>query len=209
MNINLTVRSNRQPGTFNGRARVALPLWVCAAFLLAGGVVGCGSVKEIPPPPPPAAEQTPVPQQTLRPPKKNPPVQLMRLEPAIKRAVTARLNSWQASIETRDLDKHLQHYADRIDAYYLAANVNRDFVRTERGRAFEKFDTFKLQLINVDISLQTSDEVIITFDKTWDFRRAANYSNGLVQQELIMRKIDKQWFIVSEKDLEIYRYQNS
>ena len=206
MKISLIVRLNRRRGTLCGRARMPLQK-LFAACVLAGGLIGCGSVSEIPPVA--ATEPAPVPQLSPRVPKKSPPVRLLRLEAAVKKAIGARLNSWKASIEARDLDKHTEHYADQVDTYYLAANVSRDFIRAERESAFEQFDTFKVQFFNVDVNLQTADEAVITFDKTWDFQRAASFSNGLVRQEVIMRKIEKQWFIVSEKDLEIYRYQNN
>jgi len=131
-----------------------------------------------------------------------------RIEIALKKSINNRLNAWQASIETGNIDTHLQFYADRLETYYLSANVGKDVVRADRERAFEQFDKFKVQLINIDINLQTEDLAIITFDKTWDFKKAASFSNGLVLQEIKMRKIEKKWMIVSEKDLQIYRYRN-
>ena len=131
-----------------------------------------------------------------------------RLEAALVNAVNGRLKSWKKSIETRDLEKHLQYYAADLETYYLASNVNRDFVRADRSRAFNQFDTFKLEIINVDINLESNETAIITFDKGWNFERENNFSSGLVQQEIKMRKIDKQWLIVSERDLQVYRFHN-
>ena len=210
MKTGLIIRSNRR-GVFSAQARTLLQ-WSLAVYLLAGGLIGCGSVNEIPPPTPPQlAEQTPapIPSPSPRAAKKNPAVRLPRVEAALKKAVAARLNSWKTSIETRDMDKHLQHYADQIDIYYLALNVNRDFVRADRQRGFEQFDQLKVLIINVEVNLEASDAAVVTFDKSWDFRRGANFSDGLVQQEILMRKIEKQWFITSERDLEIYRYRNN
>ena len=203
------IHSSRERGSCKKRA---LLRWLPAACLLAGGLLGCGSVNEIAPsvPSPPLTEQTPAPTAAPSPrlAKKNPAVRLPRVEAALKKAIAARLNSWKTSIETRDMEKHLQHYADQVDTYYLAANVDHDFIRAERNRAFEQFDQLKLQLINVEVNLEASDAAIVVFDKTWDFKRGENFSNGLVQQEILMKKIEKQWFIISEKDLEIYRYRN-
>ncbi len=184
-----------------------------AALLITAVVAGaCRSINEtssVAPPPSPPIEQTPAaPSPTPQALKKKSAVRLPRIEAALKKAVAARLKSWEASIEARDLEKHLRHYADQIEIYYNASNTDRDFVSADRERAFEQFDTLKLEIINVDIYLETTDAATVTFDKGWDFKKGESFSNGLVQQEVKMRKIEKQWLIVSEKDLQIYRYRN-
>jgi len=203
--------SNRMDKTLSRHLRGRLiAAWTAAA--IAAVSIGCGSVNETSSflLPSPTVEQTPAPSPTTQQTTwKKSPVRLPRIEAALKKAVAARLESWRASIETRSLDKHLQHYTDQIDTYYLASNVNRDFIRADRERAFNQFDQFKLQLINVEVNLETNDAATVTFDKNWDFRRGENFSNGLVQQEILMRKIEKKWFITSEKDLEVYRYRNN
>ncbi len=177
---------------------------------------GCGSVAENPQTAaaPAAAspiaapvEQTSAP-TTKRVPEKPPMSFPPRLEAALKKTIAARMNAWQASIEARDIEKHLQFYADRLDDYYLQQNVGREVVEADRAHAFAQFDRMKMQLINIDIKLQSTDEATVTFDKSWDFKKDAAFSNGLVQQEMRWRKIDKQWLIISEKDLQIYRYHN-
>lgn len=211
MKINSLVYSFRSSAAFKRRVRRASMQTLAAAWLaaaIAGGLIACGSANETPPAAQPLAEQTsPTPARQTA--KKTSGVTIPRLEAALKKAVAARLNSWVSSIEERDLEKHLQYYADEIQTYYHAANVNRDFIRADRKRAFEQFDTLKLLLINIDINLDAPDAATVVFDKSWDFKKAASYSNGLVQQEIQMRKIEKQWFIVSEKDLEIYRARNN
>lgn len=206
MEIYSTIRSNRFGVTFNRRfcAATALPAVACA---IAVGLFGCSSAG-INSPLTPEQSAVPMPRRQL--PEKISAMRFPpRLETALRKSINARLKFWQASVEARDINKHLQFYADEIEFYYLSPNVGKDVVRADRERAFEQFDTLKMQLVNVDISLQSKDEATVIFDKTWDFKKAANFSNGLVQQEVKMRKIEKQWFIVSEKDLEIYRYHNN
>lgn len=147
----------------------------------------------------PAATPRPVP--TKIPVMRFPP----RSEAEMKKSINAHLKTWQRSIETRDADKHLEHYADRIETYYNAADVNKAFVRDDRRRAFERFDTLEVELINIDVYLESKDAAIVVFDKSWDFKRGESFSNGLVQQEIRLRKIENEWLIVSEKDLEVYR----
>ena len=169
--------------------------------------VGCRSMNETPNAAPQnetAPVAAPLPTAEKRPAMRFPP----RLEAALKKSITARLNSWKASIEARDIEKHLSHYAERIENYYNAASVNREFVRADRARAFASFDTLELEIINVEIILEANDAATLTFDKSWDFRKASGFSNGLVQQEIRMRKIEKQWLITSERDLQVYRVHN-
>jgi hypothetical protein len=181
-----------------------------AIAVTVSGLTGCGYVYESPTaaPAPPTRQQTPVPSPTRQTIRKKSAMHLPRVEAALVNAVNGRLKSWKNSIESRDLEKHLQYYADELETYYLASNVNRDFVRADRSRAFNQFDTFKLEIINVDINLESNETAIITFDKGWNFEKENDFSSGLVQQEIKMRKIDKQWLIVSERDLQVYRFHN-
>ena len=173
-------------------------------------LAACRSTEELPAAVPAAtvAPPSPVPTPTRPTTRKKSAARLPRLEAELRKAIAARLKSWESSIETRDLEKNLQHYADQIETYYLASNTNRDVVRADREQAFKRFNELKLDIINVDINLETNDAAIITFDKSWDFTDDSAFSNGLVQQEIRMRRIDKRWLIVSEKDLQVYRYHN-
>lgn len=203
MKTDSTTLSNRQSAGFYRRFRAL----ACAAAV---ALSGCGSVNQEVSLAPPAPEQTPTPAAPRRLPEK---ISAMRFPPrqeaALKKSINNRLKAWQASIEARDIEKHLAFYGDRIETYYTMPDAAKDAVRADRERAFEQFETLKVQLINIDIYLQSKDEAIVTFDKSWDFKKAESFSNGLVQQEIKMRKIEKQWVIVSEKDLQIYRYRNS
>jgi len=185
---------------------------ICAAPLVALVIAAgaCRSIDEAAPvavatpaAPTPAAPTPAAP--SAAPTVKKSAVRLPRIEAALKKAIAARLKTWQASIEARDLEKHVQHYADQIETYYLTSNADRAVVRADRERAFKQFDTLKMEIINVEINLETTDAAIVTFDKGWDFKKDAAFSNGLVRQELQMRKIERQWFIVAEKDLQVYR----
>lgn len=187
------------------RAHLSLSLIaVCAASLAA-----CGVVNRTAPPTANAADEQTSASAARRVPEKAPMAFPPRLEAALKKAIAARIDAWRASIEARDIDKHLSFYADALEGYYTQQNVAVDTVRTDRARAFAQFDAMKVQFINIDIQLQSTDDATVVFDKTWDFKKGAAFSNGLVQQEMKWRKIDKRWMIVSEKDLQIYRYHNA
>lgn len=190
-----------------GRAQMFLLIALCASSF------GCQLVGKTSPTTNTAPAATVAAQQTpefaaRRVPEKAPMAFPPRLEAALKKVINARIDAWRASIEARDIDRHLQFYADGLESYYLQQNVVQDVVRADRARAFAQFEQMKVQLINIDIQLQSTDDATVVFDKTWDFKKEAAFSNGLVQQEMKWRRIDKRWTIVSEKDLQIYRYHN-
>jgi len=202
--------TNRIDGGAFARRRLAA-IALLLTFVTTGGFFGCRSVNQNAPAaaatPELAAVPSPAPTRHL--PEKIPVMRFPpRYEAELKKSINADLNTWRKTIEARDADKHVEHYADEIETYYQASNVGKDFIRDDRRRAFERFDTLKVQLINIDVYLESKDAATVVFDKTWDFKSAANFSNGLVQQEIKMRRIEKEWLIVSEKDLEIYRYRN-
>jgi hypothetical protein len=127
---------------------------------------------------------------------------------AFNKAVVSFLNSWKASIESRNLDKHLRHYDEELTFFYTQQNVTKDFVRAEREQAFAKFETLKLELENIDVVPYSKTEATAVFDKTWDFKGARLHSTGSVKQEVELRKIKRDWFIVAEKDLQVYSSRN-
>ena len=198
-NCNIVTISHRLP------TEMRLSFVVGAIAAIAAGLFGCNTVNENPSVAPQQISNT-IP---VRRAEKIPVIRLpQRREAALKKAITTRLNLWKASIEARDINKHLQHYADRIETYYTLSDVDKDFVQTDRRRAFEKFETLKVEMVNIDITFQADDAATVTFDKAWDFRNATDFSNGLVQQEVRLRNIENRWLIISEKDLQIYRYRN-
>ena len=204
--------SNSRGGALNRHWFIMMRLVFTAAVItaIAQTLAACRPAEEPPVAAPVAtiAPSSPSPTATRPTIRKKSAMRLPRLEAEMKKAVAARLKSWESSIETRDLEKNIYHYAEQIETYYLATNASRDVVRADRERAFKRFHDLKLDIINVDINLESSEAAIITFDKSWDFTNDTAFSNGLVQQEIQMRKIEKQWLIVSEKDLQVYRYQN-
>ncbi|HLM59864.1 MAG TPA: nuclear transport factor 2 family protein [Pyrinomonadaceae bacterium] len=212
METDTRVCSNPCRNVFNRRLPAALRLLFVAGTIAAAvsGLTGCGLIDEsqTAAPAPSAPQHTPTASPTRQTVRNKSAVRLPRLEAALVKTIGTRLNSWKATIEARDLEKHLQYYADQIETYYLASNVNRDFVRADRARAFGEFDKFKLEIINIDIYLESNEAATVTFDKGWNFEKEGRFSNGLVQQEIKMRKIDKQWLIVSERDLQVYRSHN-
>jgi ketosteroid isomerase-like protein len=124
---------------------------------------------------------------------------------AIKEQVAATLKGWAASTRARDIDAHMNYYAEQLDTYYNARNVSARRVEADRDRAFSLYDTMDAQLSNIEITPDpTGVSATAIFDKTWTFEGEEKYSSGSVQQKIWLTKINGRWQITGEKDLQIY-----
>ena len=114
-----------------------------------------------------------------------------------------RLLSWKSTAESLDLDGYMAHYAGTVD-YYKKDGASLAFVRADKLRAFSRYDSIKIKLTNISISVDPSGlEASARMDKEWDFAGAKN-SSGKVKQLIRLSKINSQWFITAEKDLHVY-----
>jgi ketosteroid isomerase-like protein len=123
---------------------------------------------------------------------------------AVAGQVTSTLNGWAAATTARDLDAHMNYYADTLDTYYNAKNISSARVRTDRARAFNVYSSMDVQLSNIRVTPDpTGQRATVTFDKTWTFD-GDKYSNGSVQQLVTLTKQGGRWRITGEKDLQVY-----
>ncbi len=116
------------------------------------------------------------------------------------------LEGWAQSSRNRDIDGHLQYYAETLDFYYNRTMVPSSKVREDRTRAFAKFNYISIQLSNINIQLDsTGQRATVTLDKTFDFRGDNNaFFNGSVQTLLALTKLGGSWLITGEKELKVY-----
>jgi hypothetical protein len=98
----------------------------------------------------------------------------------------------------------MSFYADTLDAYYNSRGVARTSVRTDRGRAFDRYQKINVDIDNVSVALdETGAGAQVTLDKKWRFE-GERCSKGKVQQQLRLARIDGRWRITSERDLKVY-----
>lgn len=116
------------------------------------------------------------------------------------------IEGWAQSSRNRDIDGHLQYYADTLDFYYNRTMVPSSKVREDRMRAFAKFNYVSVQLSNINIQLDsTGQRATVTLDKTFDFRGDNDaFFNGSVQALLALTKLGGSWLITGEKELKVY-----
>ncbi|MGI8670331.1 MAG: hypothetical protein ACR2J3_10885, partial [Aridibacter sp.] len=102
------------------------------------------------------------------------------------------------------LDGYMDNYADKID-YYNKKGVSKSFVRNDKQKAFNKYDSIKVNLSNIVITAsKDGQKADVVFDKAWDFSGEESDSSGKVRQQLKMEKSGDTWLITSEKDLKVY-----
>ena len=118
------------------------------------------------------------------------------------------LNSWKNSIEKRDINDQMRHYAKTLEIFYRDSNKDQNHVRAERLKAFERYDSLSLDVNNITVTPESDRFATVVFDKNWVFRGKDRFSSGAVQQEMGMVKSDGRWYIVIEKDLQIYNMNN-
>ncbi len=117
------------------------------------------------------------------------------------------LTNWTGSLENRNLEAHINHYAPRLERYYLKTGVSRDFVRSDRARALSIYSNMDFKLSNVEIAVDNSGRrAVVTFDKRWNFS-GQDRSSGKVQERVWLARINETWKIIGERDLKVYSTQ--
>jgi eukaryotic-like serine/threonine-protein kinase len=102
-----------------------------------------------------------------------------------------------------DLDRHMSHYADRVD-YYAARGATRAFVRADRGRDLRKYDDREMTVRRTAITFPSPDRARALVDKDWRFEGDDERWTGSMRLEMILERRDGDWVVVSEKGNQVY-----
>jgi hypothetical protein len=126
----------------------------------------------------------------------------------VKKEVAATLEDWRASINRRDIERHITHYMQTLDEYYKESGIDKNHVRADRQRAFDRYESISLQVDNIEITPESTESATAVFDKSWTFKNAQRTATGAVQQEMHLVKVGGKWLINGEKDLKVYFLNN-
>ena len=122
----------------------------------------------------------------------------------IKGEIADRVDSWKSLTESRNLNGYMGYYADTVD-YYNKRGASASFIRGDKQRAFNDFDSIEMNISNINVTPDaTGERATAVFDKEWVFGGEEKSSSGKVRTELQMRKINGKWLITSERDLKVY-----
>jgi len=124
-------------------------------------------------------------------------------EPAVKSEVSKQVYSWKSALESRDLNTYMGNYAGTLD-YYTKRGVSYSFVRADKARAFASFSSMSSDISNMSVSTSSDGQTATAvFDKAWTFS-GTKTSSGKVRSQLIFRRTNGRWLIISERDLKVY-----
>jgi hypothetical protein len=120
--------------------------------------------------------------------------------------LSSELESWIEATNGRNIRKHISFYMPRLKAFYLARNVPREAVRSERARAFERADLIEVHALAPEtIFVEGGRVAIMRFRKKYLTKRGTQSHRGEVIQELRWQRTDEGWKIFSERDIKVVR----
>ena len=125
---------------------------------------------------------------------------------AERRVLQSALGGWVAATNSRDVKRQLSYYAPRLEAFYLSRNVSREAVLAEKRETFGQADRVSISV--VDPSIEVGREgltAVVRFRKRYVIESGGKRRDGEVLQELHWSKINSQWKITSERDLQVLR----
>lgn len=121
-------------------------------------------------------------------------------EAETKKEVAKAIATWRAQSEAGNMDEILNSYADSVD-YYRKKGADKDFIREDRSKAYERYDVIKLEISDVKVTLgPTETDATAEFEKEWEFEGETK-TKGKVKQQLKMKRVNGEWLITSEQDL--------
>lgn len=114
------------------------------------------------------------------------------------------LGNWVTATNARNVDRQMNYYAPKVDAFYRTRNVSPDAVRAEKRRVFERADQVDIQTGKPQITLSPDGKTAtMRFRKKYAIKEGQRTRNGEVVQELRWVKSGSGWRIVSERDVKV------
>jgi ketosteroid isomerase-like protein len=113
------------------------------------------------------------------------------------------LAGWAQATNNNDLDRELSFYGDRVDRYFLARNVTREFVGKDKERFYRIGERFiSYQIDNVSIEQSSPDEAVALLTKHWVVEYAGgNTHSDQTNSRLWLKQEQSRWVITGEQDL--------
>jgi hypothetical protein len=126
----------------------------------------------------------------------------------VKKSVSETILSWAKTNSQKNIDAHIDHYANTLEVYYGESGKDRNHVRADRLRAYQRYDSILMQVDNLQITPESEDSATAVFDKSWTMKNAQKTSTGSVQQEIHLVKLGGRWLINGERDVKVYYINN-
>ena len=129
-------------------------------------------------------------------------------EPAVNNDWQNQLNNslatWISATNAGDVNRQMEYYASKLNAYYRSRNASQDLVRSEKKRVFEQATVIDMEASQPNIVLSPDGHSAkMRFRKKYFIRKGQKDQSGEVLQELEWVKNGDDWKIVSERDLKV------
>ncbi len=114
------------------------------------------------------------------------------------------LDEWITATNARDVERQMDYYAPKVNAYYRTQNASSELVRAEKNRIFERANAVDIQTSEPEITLgRDGRSATMLFRKKYVIKEGQRSRSGEVIQELQWIKLDGAWKIVSERDVKV------
>lgn len=114
------------------------------------------------------------------------------------------LDEWIAATNARDIQRQMDFYNQKVNAFYLTRNVPREAVRAEKSRVFGRANRIDIRAAAPGIRVSRDGRTAtMRFRKKYAIEGGGEDRRGEVLQELRWQRTDDGWKIVSERDLRV------
>jgi hypothetical protein len=121
-------------------------------------------------------------------------------------ALRTDLNEWLAATNANDIERQLDFYLPRLNAYYLERNVSLASVRADKSRTFKRANRIAITADAPEIILRDAAQTaVMRFRKQYEIQTSTQNRRGTVIQELRWRRTPAGWKIFSERDVRVIR----
>lgn len=102
-----------------------------------------------------------------------------------------------------DLERHLSHYADRVD-FYDADGARRSRIERERRADLERFPEREIVIDGHAVTFPEPGRALALVDKRWTFEGPEERRSGSGRQEYVLELEEGRWRVVGERLVEIF-----
>jgi hypothetical protein len=118
--------------------------------------------------------------------------------------VMAVMEQWRQSMLSGDVDAQTNCYAPTVELFFRRKNLDREILRKMKRSGMKAYpDVRAYRLTDVELQSLTESRAVVTFRKYWDGYGTKHFS-GEEKQRLTFLKIEGEWKIVREEELQIY-----
>lgn len=122
----------------------------------------------------------------------------------VKNEITAFVNLWKESFESRNLAEYTAKYAEKVD-YFDKTGINPAEIHRQTQKIFSDYSEIEITLSNLRVAVDgDEDNATAVFDKEWSYETDKELTTGKAHTKLSFEKTGNEWKIVSEKILKTY-----